>query len=191
MHREDLEQMQAWRPFRDPLHRLWHIPRRTPVSRDIWFMLHGSDPTCMWFSIKRRRDGRVIGALSLREIERPVSARLGIRLGADFVNRGYGSEALRLFLPYYFHASDFERLFLDVAATNERAIHVYEKLGFRQTGRHYRNVPDGQDLGFLEEEPYRKLRTYFRRHFGRMQLLFYDMQLKRSDWEKQPSRQGA
>jgi RimJ/RimL family protein N-acetyltransferase len=191
MRREDLEQMQAWRPFRDPLHRLWHIPRRTPVSRDIWFMLHGSDPTRVWLTIERRVDDRVIGALSLREIDRPVSARLGIRLGADFVNRGYGSEALRLFLPYYFHNSDFERLFLDVAATNTRAIHVYEKLGFRQIDRHYRNVPSEHDLSFLEEEPYRKLRTYFRRHFGRMQLLFYDMLLERSEWEKQASSQGA
>jgi RimJ/RimL family protein N-acetyltransferase len=191
MEREDLEQMQDWRPFRDPLHGLWHIPRRTPVSRDIWFALHGSDPTRMWFSIERRRDGQVIGALSLREIERPVSARLGIRLGADFVDRGYGSEALRLFLPYYFHTSDFERLFLDVAATNERAIHVYEKLGFRRINRHYRNVPSGHDLSFLDQEPYRRLRTYFRRHFGRMQLLFYDMLLERSGWEVQPSSQGA
>jgi diamine N-acetyltransferase len=191
MRRGDLEQMHAWRPFRDPLHRLWHIPRRTPVNRDIWSMLHAADPTRLWFTIERRVDGRVIGALSLREIERPVSARLGIRLGADFVDRGYGSEALRLFLPYYFRASNFERLFLDVAATNERAIHVYEKLGFRRINRHYRNVPSGHDLSFLDQEPYRRLRTYFRRHFGRMQLLFYDMLLERSEWEVQPSSQGA
>jgi len=189
MRREDLEQMQAWRPFRDPLHRLWHIQRRTPLSRDIWFMLHNSDPTHMWFVIERRKDSRVIGALSLREIARPVSARLGIRLGADFVDRGYGSEALYLFLPHYFHTLGFQRMLLDVAATNKRAVHVYEKLGFRRTGQHYRNVPQEQDLSFLDEEQYRHLRIYFRRHFGRMQLLFYDMVLERSEWEEQVSPQ--
>jgi hypothetical protein len=41
----------------------------------------------------------------------------------------------------------------------------------------------------LDEEQYRHLRIYFRRHFGRMQLLFYDMVLERSEWEEQVSPQ--
>jgi RimJ/RimL family protein N-acetyltransferase len=191
IRREDLEQMQTWPPFREPLHRLWDLPRRTPLSRDIWFMVYSSDPARMWYAIERRADGELIGALSLREIVKPTSARLGIRLGADFVDRGYGSEALRLFLPHYFRTLGFERLLLDVAATNRRAIHVYEKLGFRRIDQHYRNVPKEQDLSFLDQEPYRHLRLYFRRHFGRMQLVFYDMVLERSEWEKQATEQGT
>ena len=184
MQHEDLDAMDSWRPFTDPLYSLWNIPRSTPVSRDIWFVMHRSDPSRMWFAIERITDGRVIGTLSLREIVERVSARLGISLGADYVDLGYGSEALRTFLPHYFRTLDFQRLLLDVAAANQRAFHVYQKLGFIQTGSHHRNVPEGTDLSFLSQPAYRELRPLFRRRFGRMQLQFLDMALERSDWER-------
>jgi len=184
MDRDDLDQVESWRPFADPLSSLWNIPRSASLSRDIWFVMHRSDPSRMWFAIKRRTDGQVIGTLSLREIVEHISARLGISLGADYVDQGYGSEALRAFLPYYFRTLGFQRLVLDVAAANKRAVHVYEKLGFQQTDSHYRPIPEGTDLSFLRQEAYRELRVYFRRHFGHMQLLFLDMALERRDWEK-------
>lgn len=190
MHSADLEAMDSWRPFSDPLHSLWNIPRSPSVSRDIWFVMHRGDPTRMWFAIERQADGRIIGTLSLREIVEHMSARLGISLGTDYVEHGYGSEALRIFLPHFFGTLSFQRLFLDVAAANLRAIHVYEKIGFRQTASHYRSIPDGTDLSFLNEGPYRELRPYFRRHFGRMQLLFLDMVLERRDWEKPPPQKS-
>ena len=187
MRPQDLKDIQAWRPFTDPLHALWNIPRDMSPSRDLWPMLRGSKHKRALYVIERRADGIVIGRLSLREITGHTSARLGIALGADFVNQGYGSEALRLFLPYYFHTLGFRRLYLDVAATNKRAIHVYEKLGFQRMGSHYRDIPLHHDLSLLKQEQYRNLRIYFRRHLGRMQLLFYDMKLDRSDWDKRSS----
>ena len=184
MQRGDLERVELWRPYHDPLHKLWHIPPSSSLSRDIWFVLHGSDPSRMWFAIERCSDAQVIGILSLREIVRPVSARLGIRLGANFIDRGYGTEALRVFVPYCLHSIGLCRIVLDVAAVNPRAMHVYEKMGFRRTGQHYRNVPADQDLSFLEDERYCDLRRFFRRHLGHMQLLFYDMSLESGDWDR-------
>lgn len=184
MRHEDLDEIHAWRPFTDPLYSLWNLPRSPSVSRDIWFVMHRSDPSRMWFAIERRADGRVIGTLSLREIVAPISARLGISLGADYVEQGYGSEALRTLLPYYFDTMGFQRLFLDVAAANRRAVHVYQKLGFQQTGSHYRDAPDGTDLSFLQQDAYRELRPFFRRHFGRIQVLFLDMVLEKSAWKE-------
>jgi len=134
--------------------------------------------------VERREDKSLIGSLSLREIVGRTSARLGISLGADYVDQGYGSEALGLFLPYYFLTLGFQRLVLDVAATNKRAMHVYQKLGFRQTGEHYRNIPEHVDLEFLQREEYRDLWPYFRRRMGRLQLLFYDMVLEGHEWSR-------
>ena len=186
MHHGDLDAIDAWRPFTDPLYSLWNIPRSSSVGRDIWFLMHRSDPSRMWFAIERRADARVIGTVSLRDIVEHISARLGISLGADYVEQGYGSEALRTLFPYYFDTLGFQRLFLDVAAANQRAVHVYQKLGFTQIGSHYRNVPDGTDLNFLQQERYRELRRFFRRHFGQMQLLFLDMVLEQGVWESAP-----
>lgn len=183
MTRDDLDAMDLWRPFSDPLTRLWNIPRSTSLGRDLWFVMHGSDPTRRWYAIERRQDHTLLGTLSLREIEAPASARLGIGLGSDYVDQGYGSEALSTFLPYYFLRLGFQRMVLDVAAANLRAIHVYDKLGFRRTGYHYRNVPEETDLSFLQNPAYRPILPYFRRHFGKMQLQFLDMALERGDWE--------
>ncbi|HNR97032.1 MAG TPA: GNAT family protein [Anaerolineae bacterium] len=197
--RDDLDAMELWPPFSDPLNKLWNIPRSSSLGRDLWFVMHGSDPTRRWYAIERREDRSVIGTLSLREIEAPASARLGIGLGSAYVDQGYGSEALSLFLPYYFRRLGFQRLVLDVAAANQRAVHVYDKLGFRLTGSHYRNVPEETDLSFMQEPAYCHLLPYFRRHFGRTQLLFLDMALERRDWEashtqpakRAPATQGA
>ncbi len=191
MERDDLDKMESWRPFTDPLSGLWNIPRSTSVSRDIWFVMHGTDPSRMWFAIERTADGQLIGTLSLREIVKPISARLGISLGADYVDQGYGSEALSTFLPYYFHTLGFQRMLLDVAAANKRAIRVYERLGFQQTDSHYRTIPEGTDLSFLQQAAYRDVRSYFRRHFGHMQLLFLDMALEKRDWKEPLNRDKA
>ncbi len=185
MRSGDTQRMELWRPYRDPLHKLWHLPRSSMLSQDVWFLLHGADSRTVWWTIEQRHDQRIIGALSLREMSRPVSARLGIRLMPDYVDKGYGTEALRAFLPHFFGVMGFRRMLLDVAATNTRAVHVYEKLGFRHCGRHYRTIPREQDLSFLEEEQYRPLLGFFRRHRGRMQLLFFDMVLEREVWEEQ------
>ena len=181
--RDDLDAMESWRPYSDPVNKLWNIPRSTSLGRDLWFVMHGSDPTRRWYAIERRQDRMIIGTLSLREIDAPRSARLGIGLGSDYVDQGYGTEALTTFLPYYFHQLGFQSMILDVAAANKRAVHVYEKLGFRQTGWHYRNVPDETDLTFMQDPAYHYLLPYFRRHFGKMQLQFLDMALGRRDWE--------
>jgi diamine N-acetyltransferase len=189
MQHQHLEQMRSWRPFGDPLYRLWNIPRRPSLTREVWFVLNSSDPTKLWFAVERRTDQQLIGSITLREIVPHNSARLGISLGADYVDQGYGSEALRLFMPYYFTELDFSCLYLDVAAANGRARHVYEKLGFRYIGRHYRHVPNQENLAFLQEDQHRHLRVYFRRHIGRWQLQFCDMVLERGKWRSShPSR---
>jgi hypothetical protein len=152
------------------------------MSRALSCTGHNSNGVLLHYVVVRNSDQRVIGRLSLREVQGRVSARLGIHLGADYVDSGYGTEALRLFLSHYFRSLGFQRLDLDVAAINERAIHVYRKLGFRRTGSHYRNVPASVDLGFLERDQYRSLGSCFRRRLGRVQLQFVNMVLQAGDW---------
>jgi len=182
--RDDLDQMDRWSTSNDPLLALWGVPNGNPVSRSIWYSMHACDPTRLWYAVERHTDGYMLGTISLREIVERVSARLGISFDPAYVNLGYGSESLQLFIPYYFGALGFPRLVLDVAGANRRAVHVYEKLGFVYVGSHYRDVSDDQDLSFLDQEAYRPLKAYFRRHFGRMQIIFYDMALERSNWQK-------
>lgn len=48
--------------------------------------------------------------------------------------RGYGSAALRALLRWLFTETDLHRAFLQPRISNERAVHVYEKVGFRREG---------------------------------------------------------
>jgi RimJ/RimL family protein N-acetyltransferase len=61
---------------------------------------------------------------------------VGINLCEDeWLNRGYGSEALTLWVDYLFENSEIHRLALESWSFNPRMIRVAEKLGFRHEGR--------------------------------------------------------
>ena len=54
--------------------------------------------------------------------------------GMGQVNKGYGTEAMRMILRYGFETLNLHRIALEVYAFNPRAIHVYEKVGFQREG---------------------------------------------------------
>jgi len=53
--------------------------------------------------------------------------------------KGYGTDALRAMLDYAFNKQKAERVFIMPRTNNARAIHVYEKVGFKKEGilRHF------------------------------------------------------
>jgi len=61
------------------------------------------------------------------------SYKIAIYKKGDF-NKGYGSEAIILALNYGFGMFNIHRIELSVFEFNERAIGVYEKLGFVKEG---------------------------------------------------------
>lgn len=180
---KDYVVMQYWRGFTDPLYPLWNIPRNA-ADYEIGGYTAPPRNIPLQYTIVRKSDNEVVGRLSIRDVRDHLSARLGIHLGADYIDQGYGTEAMRLFLDYFFHRLGFQEMVLDVAAVNPRAVHLYEKLGFRQVSAHFRDIPSGRDLSFLREPQYEPLRRHFRRSLGRMQVRFIDMSLRREEWEQ-------
>lgn len=84
-------------------------------------------------------DGKLIGIVDLRDAEPEVgNAELDIYIGdAEYRNGGgYGTEALRLMCRYGFDSMRLHMITLWVVAENERARHVYRKVGFSEDGRH-------------------------------------------------------
>lgn len=59
--------------------------------------------------------------------------------------KGYGPEAIRLVCGGLFDERGHHRIVIDPAVRNERAIHAYEKVGFRRVGvmRRYERGADG------------------------------------------------
>lgn len=78
-----------------------------------------------------------IGVAGLHGIKLPNrNATFGIAIGEKALwDKGFGTEAARLILDYGFRQLNLHRVTLWVYSTNRRAIHVYEKLGFKEEGR--------------------------------------------------------
>ncbi len=82
------------------------------------------------------RDGSFQGEVVLMDHDEPnKSAGLRIALSPQTRGRGLGTEALRLVLAHAFGPLRLHRVSLEVFSFNARAIHVYEKVGFRHEGR--------------------------------------------------------
>ncbi len=81
-------------------------------------------------------DGAYCGEVVLNDHDEPNrSAGLRIGLSSGARGRGLGTAALRLVLAHAFGPLRLHRVALEVFAFNSRAIHVYEKVGFRHEGR--------------------------------------------------------
>ncbi|WP_370541814.1 GNAT family N-acetyltransferase [Alicyclobacillus sp. SO9] len=86
------------------------------------------------------------------------SGNFRIAINTQLAGRGYGTEATAIMLEYGFGILNLHRIDLDVYSINERAIHVYEKVGFKREGvlrdAHYYNNTyyDTIIMSILEDE---------------------------------------
>jgi aminoglycoside 6'-N-acetyltransferase len=90
--------------------------------------------------------GAVAGCIQFSEEADPdyFSAALDIFVATAAQGRGVGPDAMRTLVAWLIEARGHHRLTVDPAAENARAIHVYEKLGFRRVGvlRRYERTED-------------------------------------------------
>ncbi len=89
-------------------------------------------------------EGAVVGCIQYTEETDAdyYSAAVDIFVSAAVHGRGVGPDAMRTLIAWLIDAGGHHRLTVDPAAANARAIHVYEKLGFRPVGvlRRYERV---------------------------------------------------
>ncbi|WP_103337479.1 GNAT family N-acetyltransferase [Amycolatopsis sp. CA-126428] len=90
--------------------------------------------------------GEVVGLIQSCEELDPQYHHAGIDISVHpgFHGRGVGTDAIRALAAHLF-AQGHHRLTIDPAASNETAIRVYTKVGFRPVGvlRNYERAPDG------------------------------------------------
>ena len=77
------------------------------------------------------------------------SCFIGMDLHPDYRNNGYGQAAYKKFLSML-RAQNVYEVHLIVLTANERAIHIYNKLGFEKSGDHY--SPDTGDSIYMTLE---------------------------------------
>ena len=95
-------------------------------------------------------DGALVGFLYFEEKGNALEIGLGLR--PELTGRGRGLEFFLAGLEFGRERFRPERMILNVAAFNERAISVYERAGFRETGRHVRQFERFGAVEFVEME---------------------------------------
>jgi len=79
-------------------------------------------------------DSLPIGEMNYRNIGN-FTAEIGIKIcDTTQQEKGYGSKLIIMLIDELFCNYKYERIVLDTNLSNERAQHVYEKLGFRRVG---------------------------------------------------------
>ena len=95
-------------------------------------------------------DGTLVGFYYVEDKGEAVELGLGLR--PDLTGRGLGDEFFRSGVDFVRSRHPGRPVVLNVAAFNERAITVYERAGFRETGRHVRSFDRWGDVEFVEME---------------------------------------
>ncbi len=92
------------------------------------------DKGAVMFSMIEKESGRFIGNIEFFN-RNEDEAEWGIAITASMQYLGYGQEALRRSVEYGLNELGLKRILIGVYADNTRAVHVYEKCGFREYDR--------------------------------------------------------
>ncbi len=86
------------------------------------------------FSMIEKKFGKFIGNIELMDVTE-TAGEIGIAITAKMQGKGYGTEAVKALTAYGMNTLGLKKVYLRTNLTNDRAIHVYAKCGFRETGR--------------------------------------------------------
>ena len=86
------------------------------------------------FSMIEKKTGAFIGNIEIMDAV-DGAGELGIAITAAMQEKGYGTEAIPAMVQYGMETLGLHRVWLKAFPFNARAIHVYEKCGFREYDR--------------------------------------------------------
>ena len=135
VEREDLSDYVRW--LNDPVV-LEYFGNQVPlalVQEEKWYDDMLRDPSLRAFAVEF--EGQHVGNAGFGNIDgRNASAEVGLFIGSpEMWDRGLGSDVLKTLVRFGFEQMNLNRIYLQVFAGNQRAIHLYEKVGFRHEGR--------------------------------------------------------
>ena len=110
--------------------------RREPYTEEEErsYMQGKLDQHAAMFSMLEKDTRRFIGNIEFMN-RRGDEAEWGIVMTHKMQDKGYGTEALMRSVEYGFSELGLRRIYLAVYVDNPRAVHVYEKCGFREYDR--------------------------------------------------------
>jgi RimJ/RimL family protein N-acetyltransferase len=108
------------------------------LQQDAWFETISRSRTSKRYVVEAQGSSVFvpIGVFRVDNIDyKNRSVMVGLDLDPEWRGKGLASVIYQHFLDYYFNQCGFNRVCLKVLETNERALHVYRKVGFIEEGR--------------------------------------------------------
>lgn len=155
---KDVFYMKNWGNHDNPLLSDYNFPYTDEEDIKKWFKHKTNSFFNRYYGVLNEQN-RLIGYLGIKDIKfiRRKST-LGIVFDPNYVDKGYGTETLNVFLEYYFEKMKMKTMLLEVAEFNQRAYNVYVNLGFKHEGYYLEElVNEGLDLNsryVFESKPY-------------------------------------
>ena len=134
IERKDLPNYVQW--LNDPVV-LEYFGAHLPLSlaqEEGWYENMLQDSSVCNFAVEL--EGQHIGGGGFSSIDgRHRNAEVGLFIGLpELWNQGLGRDVLETLIRFGFQQLNLHRIYLRVFAENKRAVHMYDKVGFRQEG---------------------------------------------------------
>lgn len=177
---KDVFEMKNWGVHENPLVEDYNFPPMNDSEIKLWYKRKTNKWYNKYYGV-RNEENKLIGYMGIKGIKRfRRESTLGIVFDPNYVDRGYGTETLVVFLNHYFTEMKMKSMLLEVAEFNRRAYRVYEKLAFKSIGYYLDEFFDHKlDLTsryYIEE------RTSFVIRKKKIYNYIYKMRLKKKEF---------
>jgi RimJ/RimL family protein N-acetyltransferase len=140
LEKDDLDSiMEHWNTYESRIGLGLLVPMSSMMEADFIESVHNRAKTgkAYIFAIEDVKTGEFLGTCGIESINSVSrSAELGIAIHNPVNHsKGYGTDTMRCLLKFGFNILNLHRIELWVMEYNERAIHVYKKVGFKDVGR--------------------------------------------------------
>lgn len=138
LDRENIDAVRGW--LNDPEVNEWMLTGHLPITRgqeQAFYDANDTTTDAHRFEIHRADDGKLLGICGLEGVSMiHRHAEAGIFIGdTSEHDRGLGSDALTTLIGFAFRTLGLQTVQIRYVDGNERAAHLYPKLGFKQAGR--------------------------------------------------------
>ena len=182
---EDAYLMRKWGKHQNPLLEDYNFPEMTDKELEDWYHMKTRHMFDKYYSIYDREGNQMIGYMGTKNINLiRKSSTLGIVLDPKKVSLGYGSDALKSFLIYYFSTLKMKRMYLEVAEFNKRAYRLYEKIGFKNIGYYMDEINFPKEHINNNNKYYLENKSFFVIDRGKVYNYIYRMELNKDDFMK-------
>lgn len=110
-----------------------HKVRTYTYEQELNWLNSKLEENALCYSMIEKTTGEYIGNIEIMEIKNNIG-ELGISITALKQDRHFGTEAIKALIKYAYEELNLDGMELNVYATNPRAIHCYEKVGFIRDG---------------------------------------------------------